>query len=272
MLPIALGTQTGGSTIRPAAFCGVAGFKPSYKIVPTVGAKCLSWSLDTVGLFAAGIADVAFAAAAITGRDLRIDGTEPGTPRIALLRSPMDSEADAEMRQALETAARAAQAEGATVTVFDMPAILIEANAAHRTISGYEAYRALAFEYDNHRARLGPALTENLDQGKDVAAGDYDAARRTARRARQAFADMMADADVILLPSATGAAPVGLTSTGNPAFNRLWTLLGAPCLNVPGLSDGEGMPLGMQIVGRFGRDRLALQAGAFLERSIARRK
>jgi Asp-tRNA(Asn)/Glu-tRNA(Gln) amidotransferase A subunit family amidase len=269
MLPIAIGSQTGGSTVRPAAFCGVAGYKPSYKIVPTVGAKCLSWSLDTVGLFAAGVADVAFAAAAITGRDLRVDQAAPAAPRIALVRTKAWDEADADMQRAFEGAARAAVAAGATVIDIDLPAAVVEADAAHGLISRYEAWRALAFEYDNHRDRLGSVLREHLDEAATVTADQYDAARRTAKRARQAFADMMADADVVLTLSAPGVAPRGLTSTGSPTFNRLWTLLGTPCLNVPGCRNADGLPLGLQIVGRFGRDRAALEAGAFLERAIA---
>jgi Asp-tRNA(Asn)/Glu-tRNA(Gln) amidotransferase A subunit family amidase len=103
MLPLALGTQTGGSTIRPAAYCGIAGYKPSFKLFPTVGMKCFSWSLDTVGLFAAGVADVAFAAAAISGRDLRVDGRAPLVPAVAILRTDWD-EASSPMQSAIEQA------------------------------------------------------------------------------------------------------------------------------------------------------------------------
>jgi Asp-tRNA(Asn)/Glu-tRNA(Gln) amidotransferase A subunit family amidase len=109
-----------------------------------------------------------------------------------------------------------------------------------------------------------------LDEGAAVTADDYDAARRNAKRARQAFADFMRDADAILTPAAPGAAPRGLASTGLPAFNRLWTLIGAPCINVPGHVDAAGLPLGIQVIGRFGRDRAALEAAAFIERVIAR--
>jgi Asp-tRNA(Asn)/Glu-tRNA(Gln) amidotransferase A subunit family amidase len=265
MLPIALGTQTGGSTIRPAAFCGVAGFKPSYKIVPTVGVKCFSWSLDTVGLFAVTVADVAFATAAITGRDLRVDRKAPTPPRVALVRTHAWDKAEPVMQRAIEETASAAAAAGAAVTEHDTLPFLEEAEAAHGVISRYEAFRALAFEYDNHRDALGPMVRAALDEGAGITAEAYDAARRSAKRARRAFADFMAGADVILTPSAPGAAPRGLTSTGLPAFNRLWTLLGAPCVNVPGLSDSAGMPLGLQVVGRFGRGHAALEASAFIE-------
>ncbi len=109
-----------------------------------------------------------------------------------------------------------------------------------------------------------------MEKAATLDASAYDDARRTTRRARQAFVELMADTDAILTPSAPGAAPHGLGATGNPMFNRLWTLLGTPCINVPGLTDPAGLPLGVQIVGRFARDKAALQAAAFLEGALAR--
>jgi Asp-tRNA(Asn)/Glu-tRNA(Gln) amidotransferase A subunit family amidase len=268
MLPLALGSQTGSSTVRPAAYCGVAGFKPSYRLMPTVGMKCFSWSLDTVGLFAAGIADVAFAAAALSGRDLRVDDRPPQAPVLAIVRTDQWQEASEPMREALEQAARAAERAGARIKEFALPPIFAAAMAAHPVIQGYESFRALAFEYDQHRERLGPLLRSQLDDGAKINADAYDEARRTTRRARFALSDLLADGEAILTPSAPGAAPEGLGSTGEPTFNRLWTLLGTPCVNVPGLSDAGGLPLGLQIVARFGRDRFALLAAAFLERAL----
>jgi Asp-tRNA(Asn)/Glu-tRNA(Gln) amidotransferase A subunit family amidase len=269
MVPIALGTQTGGSVIRPAAYCGVVGFKPSFRLMPTIGIKCFSWSLDTVGLFAAGVADAAFAAALISGRDLRLDSTEPAAPRIALVRTRSWPEASVSMQDAIARAARAAEAAGAKVTEVELPPILEMATQAHGTIQDHEAYRALADEIDRHRDRLGPILREQLDKAAAITPAAYDDARRLARQARRALVDFMEGIDVLLTPSAPGAAPHGLSSTGKPTFNRLWTLLGTPCVNVPGLYDSAGLPLGVQIVGRFARDRLALEAAAFLQRALA---
>jgi Asp-tRNA(Asn)/Glu-tRNA(Gln) amidotransferase A subunit family amidase len=270
MLPLALGSQTGGSVIRPAAFCGVAGFKPSYRLLPTVGMKCFSWSLDTVGLFGASVPDIAFAAAAMSGRDLRVDGRPPAATVVALVRTPLWHEASAAMQSALERAARAAERSGARLKDMDLPPIFADAVGAHRVVQGYEAFRALAFEYDGYRDRLGPILRAQLDEAATIDADMYDDARRTTRRARRALIDLLADGEVMLTPSAPGAAPKGLGSTGEPTFNRLWTLLGTPCVNVPGMSDADGLPLGVQIVARFGRDRFALSAAALLESAIAR--
>jgi Asp-tRNA(Asn)/Glu-tRNA(Gln) amidotransferase A subunit family amidase len=268
MLPVAIGSQTGGSVIRPASYCGVAGLKPSYRLLPTAGIKHFSVYLDTAGVFAARVADVAFAAAAITGRDLRVDRATPTPPRIALARTQVWDEASAAMQGAVEAAAKAAEKAGARVTEFTWPALLTDAFRAHGTIQDYESFRTLAFEYDRHRDRLSPILRDMLDKAASVTADDYDAARRTTKRARETLADAMAEFDMLLTPSAPGAAP-GPDSTGAATFNRLWTLMGTPCVNVPGLKDGAGMPLGVQVIGRFGRDREALLAAQFLEQALA---
>jgi Asp-tRNA(Asn)/Glu-tRNA(Gln) amidotransferase A subunit family amidase len=270
MLPIAFGTQTAGSVIRPAAFCGIAGFKPSYRLIPTAGVKDVAWHLDTAGVFGSGVADVAFVTAAVTGRDLRVDRSTPAPPRIALARTHLWPHASAAMQQAVENAARSAAAAGAKVVDLTLPPILEEAYAAQFVIQDYETFRSRTFEYDRHRDQLGKQLREALDAAAAITADTYDAARRTSSRARQVFADTMAEHDVILTPSAPGAAPHGLGSTGNPMFNRLWTLMGTPCVNIPGFSEG-GLPLGIQIVGRFGRDRAALEAALFVERAITRK-
>jgi Asp-tRNA(Asn)/Glu-tRNA(Gln) amidotransferase A subunit family amidase len=235
-----------------------------------VGVKDVSWHLDTAGVFAAGVADVAFAAAAVLGRDLRVDRNPPAAPRIALARTHLWPQASPAMQAALETAVRLAAAAGAKVTELALPAILEDAYAAQFTIQDYENIRALAFEYDRHRELIDKRLRDQLDRAAAISADDYDAARRIASRGRQVLADSMSDFDVIMTPSAPGAAPRGFGSTGDPMFNRLWTLMGAPCVNVTGLDDG-GLPLGIQIVGRFGRDRAALEAALFLERALARK-
>jgi Asp-tRNA(Asn)/Glu-tRNA(Gln) amidotransferase A subunit family amidase len=268
MVPIALGSQTGGSIIRPAAYCGIAGFKPSFRILPTVGMKCFAWSLDTAGLFAASVADVAFAAAAITGRELRVDQRAPSAPALALVRTHRWHDASHDMQAAVERAARAAEAAGARLREVELPPIFEATWRAQIVIQDHEAYRALAYEFDRRRDQLGPVLRQQLAAAAAIDADSYDGARRTARRARQEFANLMADTDAVLTPSAPGAAPLGLGSTGDPMFNRLWTLLGAPCVNVPGLTDAGGLPLGVQIVGRFARDRIALETALFVEQAL----
>jgi Asp-tRNA(Asn)/Glu-tRNA(Gln) amidotransferase A subunit family amidase len=271
MLPLAFGTQTAGSVIRPAAFCGVAAFKPSYRLIPMVGVKDVAWHLDTAGLFGAGVADVAFAAAVILQRELRVDGSAPAVPRIAVARTHLWPKASPAMQHAVESAARIAAAAGAKVADLELHPIVEDAYEAQFAIQDYENIRTLAFEYDRHRNRIDPLLRTQLERAVAISADEYDAARRLASRARQFLADAMAEHDVILTPSAPGAAPRGFATTGDPMFNRLWTLMGAPCVNVTGFADDDGLPLGIQIVGRFGRDRAALEAALFLERAIAKK-
>ena len=271
MVPIAFGTQTAGSVIRPAAFCGVAAFKPSYRLIPMVGVKDVAWHLDTVGLFGASVSDIAFAAAAVLRRDLRVDGAIPASPRIALARTHLWPQASPAMQRAVETAAKIVQAAGAKVSELALSPIVEDAYEAQFTIQDYENIRALAFEYDRHRDRIDSLLRTQLKRASAISADEYDAARRLASRGRQLLANAMADYDVILTPSAQGAAPHGFATTGDPMFNRLWTLMGAPCVNVTGLSDDNCLPLGVQIVGRFGRDRAALEAALFVEQAIARK-
>ncbi|MCX7311341.1 MAG: amidase [Alphaproteobacteria bacterium] len=269
--PIATGSQTGGSVIRPASFCGVAGFKPSYRLLPTVGMKCMSWHLDTAGLFAASVADVAFAASVIGSRDLRVDGRTPSSPRIGVLRHQPWPAASDDMIAALDNVARAASAANARVRDIKLAPVLASAFRAHATIQSYEAARSLASEYERSKEMLAKGVLELVETGFTVTADAYDDARSVATQARRALNEAMTDIDVILSPSAPGAAPKGLGSTGSSTFNRLWTLMGTPCVNVPGLADPAGLPLGIQVIGRFGSDRATLEAALFVESLVARR-
>jgi Asp-tRNA(Asn)/Glu-tRNA(Gln) amidotransferase A subunit family amidase len=204
-------------------------------------------------------------------RELRVDQAPPAAPRIALARTHLWPQASAAMQRAVETAGRIAQAAGAKVSDLPLPPIVEDAYEAQFTIQDYETIHALAFEYERHRDQIAPLLRGQLERASAISADEYDAARRLASRGRQLLADVMADYDVILTPSARGVAPPDLGTTGDPMFNRLWTLMGAPCVNIAGLNDDSGLPLGIQIVGRFGRDRAALEAALFVEQAIARK-
>lgn len=269
MVPVAVGTQTGGSVIRPAAYCGVAGYKPSFRLVPMVGVKTFAWSLDTAGFFAAGVADAAAFVARLTGRALTVETIDPKALRVGVYRTSVWNEASADMQAAVELAAECAAKAGATVVEVDEPAALTAARDAHLALQNFEAALALAFEYENHRDRLSDVLRENLEQGRATTPEAYDETRRIARRARHETGSLFETVDVLLTPSATGAAPLGLSSTGSPVFNKLWTLTGNPCVNVPGISDAAGLPLGVQVLARFGRDRMALSAASWLEALLA---
>jgi Asp-tRNA(Asn)/Glu-tRNA(Gln) amidotransferase A subunit family amidase len=269
MLPLALGTQTGGSVIRPAAFCGVVGVKPSFRLLPTVGMKCFSWSLDTLGLFAEGVADAAHALALLADRP-EIERFDGAAPRIGVVVPDFCAAPEPEGAAALQAAARAAEGAGAQVVPMTLPSLYTEAFALHGTIQDFEGIRALAWEYTHRRDALTPMLRAQLDAAGGISAEAYDAARRLVRRARRGFREVLAErgVDVILTPPAPGAAPEGYATTGDSRFNRLWTLLGVPCVTVP--VPGNEAPLGVQVVTAFGDDGRALAAARFVERALER--
>jgi Asp-tRNA(Asn)/Glu-tRNA(Gln) amidotransferase A subunit family amidase len=270
MIPLALGTQTGGSVIRPASFCGVAAIKPSFNLLPRVGVKCFSWTLDTVGLFAAGVEDIASALAAITNRPELLLDAAVRTPRIGVVMQDFAGAPEAASEQALRLAHVAAERAGASVRTLALPEIVAEAWRIHTTVQQFEAHQAFAWEYRANYAAMPPLLRERLDDSRDISPAAYDGARAVANRARRTLAEVFDDVDVLLTFSAPGAAPKGLASTGDTRFNKLWTLMGVPCVNVPAdVADG-GLPVGVQVIARFGNDAGALNAARFVEKALGR--
>jgi Asp-tRNA(Asn)/Glu-tRNA(Gln) amidotransferase A subunit family amidase len=269
MIPLALGTQTGGSVIRPASFCGVAAIKPSFRLLPTVGVKCFSWTLDTVGLFAAGVEDLAHGLSAMTNRPELRPVAVPAAPRIGLVMQEFAGEPEAAGAEALRIAADAAERAGAMVGALVLPEIVAEAWRIHPTVQQFEANRAMAWEYQANYDAMPPLLRARLDESLGITPADYDAARRVANRGRKALAKIFDDLDVLLTLSAPGAAPKGLASTGDPRFNRLWTLMGVPCVNIPAYVAEGGLPVGVQAIARFGNDAGALKAARFIEKALA---
>jgi Asp-tRNA(Asn)/Glu-tRNA(Gln) amidotransferase A subunit family amidase len=270
MIPLALGTQTGGSVIRPASFCGVAAIKPSYRLLPTVGVKCFSWTLDTVGLFAAGVDDLARGLAAMTGRPELLLGAAVQAPRIGVVTQDFAGSPEAEGAAALQVAARAAERAGASVRALAMPDVVAEAWRIHPDVQDFEAHQALAWEYRENYDAMPPLLRGRLDESKDTTVAAYDSAVKVASRARPALSAVFDEVDVLLTLSAPGAPPKGLGSTGDPRYNRLWTLMGVPCVNVPALAVDGGLPVGVQIIARFGADAQALAVARFVEQALAR--
>jgi Asp-tRNA(Asn)/Glu-tRNA(Gln) amidotransferase A subunit family amidase len=268
MIPLALGTQTGGSVIRPASFCGVAAIKPSYRLLPTVGVKCYSWTLDTVGLFAAGVDDVARGLSAMTGRPELLLPTTIPTPRIGLVTQDFAGAPDASGGEALQVATRAAERAGTSVRALALPEIVAEAWRIHAVVQEFEAHQALAWEYREHHDEIAPILRARLDESRGMTPAAYDEAMAIAVRARQALAKVFEDVDVLLTLSAPGAAPKGLGSTGDARYNRLWTLMGVPCVNIPTLIADGGLPVGVQVIARYGADAEALAAARFVEQAL----
>ena len=270
MVPLALGTQTAGSVIRPASFCGVAAIKPSYRMLPTVGVKCFSWTLDTVGLFAAGVEDVALALSAMTGRlELLGDGAVKA-PRLGLLTQDFAGSPDKEGSTALEIARGAAERSGARVQVLKLPDVVAEAWRIQPIIQNFEAQRAFSWEYRENYDAMPPLLRARLDESRDITVADYDAACAIALRARAVLPETFQQVDALLTLSAPGAAPKGLASTGDPRFNRLWTLMGTPSVNVPAHVAAGGLPVGVQVIAGYGDDAKTLGVAGFLEAALHR--
>jgi len=269
MVPLALGTQTGGSVIRPAAFCGAVGCKPSFNTINRAGLKFAAESLDTIGVFARSAEDAALGLHVLSGRALP-DFKQTGArkPRVGLCRTPRWRDADAETHAAIERAAAQLAKAGARVADFELP----EGGAAlfeeHGKIMNYESARALAWEYLNHPDKISAALRPRIEEGWQISREAYDAARSLARDCRRRLADRMADYDFLITPSAPGEAPATLETTGSSVFNRVWTLLGVPCVTLPFGTGPHQVPLGVQLVGPFDGDSALLAWAQWAERAL----
>jgi len=268
MIPLAVGTQTGGSVIRPASFCGVAAIKPSFHLLPKVGVKCFSWTLDTVGLFASRVEDIAEALSAITGRPELLQGQVSKTPRIGVVTQEFAGEPEASGAEALQIAAMAAERAGASVRVLELGGIIADAWRIHPMIQNFEAHQAFAWEYGTQYDDMPPLLRGRLDKSRGITATGYDEARAITLRARVAVAELFADVDALLTLSAPGAAPKGLASTGDARYNQLWTLMGNPCVNVPVHVAEGGLPVGVQVITAYGADAKALAVARFVEAAL----
>lgn len=273
MAPLAFGTQTAGSVIRPAAFCGIVGYKPSFGTIPRAGVKMLCDSLDTVGTMARNVADAAFFAGVVAGRpELRYTGfpsaLRGAPPRFGLYRTPVWGEAEPSTVRALDHARAALERAGASVVDVPFPPEHERLTEAQQSIMGFELVRSLAHERIQHSAELSPSLAQLLDAGLTVGAPEYDAALAETATARARLPAFFGACDALLTPAAPGEAPQGLGYTGNPIFNRMWTLLGTPCITVPAVWGENGLPTGIQLVGRIGDDARLVAAALFAERAL----
>ncbi len=265
MVPLAFGTQTGGSIIRPASYCGVYGYKPTYDTIAVTGVKPLAPGLDTVGTFARNLDDIAwFGAALSSGEPRDIPPWSGAAPRVGLTRTYEWPQAEAATVEAVETAAARLDEAGATVTEVTLPSEFAGLAEAQVTIMRVEAARALAWERENHLDRLSPPMRDFLDRGAGISVEVYDSAITLARECRARLAEAFAGNDVLLTASAQGEAPIGLESTGDAVFNRNWTLLHVPCVTIPFGLGPNGMPVGVQLVAQPGEHGRLLSAAKWI--------
>jgi Asp-tRNA(Asn)/Glu-tRNA(Gln) amidotransferase A subunit family amidase len=266
MVRFAYGTQTVGSIIRPAAYCGVVGYKPSYGLLSRSGMKMGAESLDTAGVIARNVADAALLAGASAMRRDLVEIASLENPRFWVCPSPNWRHMSREGADAFYDTVRRLSRKGASLVDLDLP--FAELDAAASTILVYEMARGLAHEALHHRAQVSPMLLERVDAGAAMSFAEYSKAQAYAAQCRQRLKDLMKGIDAILTPSATGEAPLGLDSTGNTAMNRLWTLLHGPCVTVPAGDGPSGMPLGIQFVGLPGDDARTLAAARWVEAAV----
>lgn len=269
MVPWAIGTQTAGSIIRPASYCGTVGFKPSFGLLPTAGLKCFSWSLDTVGLFARNVADAAWLTQALSGWPMQIgERPSPIQRTIYIPEAYPWGELSQSATDAMNSGISAWRRAGATIRIVALPSFVARLFDIQPVIQGWEAWRALAGELDRGPHLVSNQLREYLQRSRQIDDFAYTSAQLTAREARARFADWLGPGGILMTPSAPDEAPRGLSSTGSSAFNRAWTLVGAPCLSVPGALGVHGFPIGLQLIGAADSDELLLQAGAALENEL----
>lgn len=263
-VPLAFGTQTSGSVIRPASYCGVTALKPSFGLINTVGIKVLCHSLDTLGILARGIEDAAHTASVLSGYKALATLTPPARPRLAVLPGTRLEKADpASTETVLRLKARAEQA-GAEVTFLDPPDWYDGIFDLHEAVMGWEVTHSLAAEIRDHWQGLTPVTRAMLEDQARVTEPSYRAAQVQLPALRTRMDDLLARFDAVLTLAAPGEAPEG-TATGDPIFNRLWSVLQVPLINLPGATGPTGLPIGVQLVGARGADHRLASAALWLE-------
>ena len=282
MVPIAIGSQTNGSMIRPASFCGVVGYKPTFGLVPRTGVLPLSHTLDHVGVFGRTVEDAALVAEVLAGRDEgdpdSLAGVRPPLaataaaepplpPRLGFLRTPVWEEAEPATRAGF---AELVEALGERVQEAELGPGFPEIVGLHRTIMGAEMAHNLRREYEQAADRLSEPLRLLIEQGRTIPAIDYLRAVEGVRPA-SASLDPLFETwfDALLAPAAPGEAPQGLHRTGNPIFSTIWTYLGTPAISLPLLTGDNGLPIGVQLIGRRGDDARLLRTARWLVRHLA---
>jgi Asp-tRNA(Asn)/Glu-tRNA(Gln) amidotransferase A subunit family amidase len=280
MLPLAIGSQTFGSVIRPASFCGIVGFKPTFGMISRTGVRPLAPALDTIGVFARNVPDAALLADALAGHDpadrdtslmppprmLELALTDPPvTPALAFVKTPSWDQAEPATKEAF---AELVALLDKSCTEVVLPDVFSEWMQAQRDLMYAAMARHLEPYYRRGKEKLSPPLRNLLEEGMKIPAVDYLAALDWRTALNNGLEQLFDRYDAIVTPAAPGEAPEGLGSTGNPAFNGLWTFCGVPAVTLPLLEGPHGLPLGVQLVGRYGEDARLLRTARWLVRTV----
>lgn len=261
MVPLAFGTQTAGSLIRPASYCGVFAIKSTHGLISTAGAKAFAPSLDTMGWMANSAEDLELMRAVLQGEPFE-SLPDASAMRLVSCKTHEWAFSDASGHLAWDSAHRSLSASGTPVAVLELPGALSGLLQAQKAVMAYEAAQNLSFEADQCATQVSRHILELVSSGRTLKREDYHDAKLLAEQGLRQVLDLMGDADALLVPAAPGEAPLAVNGTGDPVFSRVWTLLGLPCVNVPGLLGLTGMPVGMQLVGRPHQERRLLAAAA----------
>ncbi len=269
MVPVALGSQTAGSLIRPAAFCGAIGYKPSYGAFNQAGLKQQAQALDTIGLIARSLDDIELFSAVLTSRTPPTMGRlHERAPKIGVCRTHLWSEVEPSTVEAMEDAATRLAAAGASVADFDLPVTFAALTEAHFKVLMFECVRAMAYEWNFHREQLSDMLQGILQAGEDCSYEDYITALELGEACRAQMPEIFKDFDVLLAPSAAGEAPVGLGSTGDIRHQTMWTFLHVPCVTLPTHVGRNGLPVGVLLVGPLRGDDTLLATARWVEERL----
>ena len=247
-IPLGIGTQTSGSIIRPASYCGVVGYKPTHGRIMRNGMKVLAESLDTIGCMSRSVMDANAFASIMEGVPVQPLPKITEAPVFAWSKTRIWDEAEPGTRKAMKEGIEKVQAAGGTVVEIGLPPAFKDALEAQDVIMTFEAWRGLAYERTNHEAKLSTALKDYIKDGGQFSREKYDWARNVQAACKAAFWQLLERYGALLVPAAPGEAPKNLAFTGSPNFNRIWTMLGVPCVSVPGLVGPAGMPVGVQVV------------------------
>jgi Asp-tRNA(Asn)/Glu-tRNA(Gln) amidotransferase A subunit family amidase len=266
---LATGTQTGGSVIRPAAFCGVVGYKPTFGHFPTAGMKANTEWLDTIGAYARSVEDIALFRAALMAVPYRPVAKLDTPPRIAVCFTPHESELQAEAVAAVQDAAKALAKAGAKVSELELPSPGPELREGQKTLSAFDGPRAAADEARRFYGLLSKSFQQDkIGAGNKLDYATWVAARKLGERGRAMADALFSDIDVILTPPAKGEAPAGLDHTGDATFNLIWTYLWMPCVTLPFTRGPNGLPVGIQLVGRQHEDQRLLDIAAWVQGAL----
>jgi amidase len=273
MVPIAFGTQTGGSVLRPASYCGVFGFKPTFGAFNRRGVYPAAESLDTIGLIARSLDDIELISAVLELRAPSPLQPCQRPPRLGLCRTPLWKAAQPETVAAVEDAAERLAKAGAQIVSVDLPDDFAGLrNAARETINNYERAAAMGHEWAHHRDGISDRLRKRIELGRAMPHAEYVAALRLGESCRARLPSVFQDIDVLLAPCANGEAPRGLGETGDPGFQAIWTILYTPALSMPTHRGPNRLPVGIQLVGNRHDDRRLLACAQWVWQRLGARE